>query len=613
MNRTAFCQFVLLFGFLIYTDWFVLSRTKTCVNREDVFKFPRAPPVAIHIAEFPDNNVKPVGYNLTFVCTGNRSREGDTLVQNAEQPFLIHLFFRRRKVKKCGGRYSDREDTKTCKIHIKEASRNNSGEYGCTVSNLMKCSIAVLTLNLEEPSKPRFVIHPNAQDNVLIGKKANFSCEALGIPRPVITWLKDGRRIPKDSIKVENKTFSLLTIESVELKDQGEYWCEANSSEGWSRSAVANLTVIWKPVFSIHPMDVFVEEGSDAIFKCAATGSPRPKISWLKNNSLIPSPTLIQNGSTSYLVVHAVKKEQNYGMYKCVAVNLAGKTSSKAGKLTCTKAKAAEISTVDTRQRAVTDNIKGSSRSLTIVWASVGSVVFAIILVALVYMLRRFWCRTNINKPDVKIAEGQDEFLLLEITRNTLADLRDDHNGLRFQEVNQSTRDTNEVADDETYLKEMGINRDWQIPREKLEITRETLGRGEFAMVNKGFYLRRDGNKLPVAVKTLKDNNNLTDRLALISEIETLTKVGRHPNIVSLVGACTFEEPLCVVVEFVPGGSLDKILRKSQVHRCMGEEHPPYANIWSRLTERELLQIASDIANGMKHLESNLASDTRIY
>lgn len=50
----------------------------------------------------------------------------------------------------------------------------------------------------------------------------------------------------------------------------------------------------------------------------------------------------------------------------------------------------------------------------------------------------------------------------------------------------------------------MEIDRNWQIPREKMEITREKLGRGEFGIVYKGFYLRRDGRKLPVAVKTLK-------------------------------------------------------------------------------------------------------------
>jgi len=44
---------------------------------------------------------------------------------------------------------SDSEDTKTCAYRIKEASKNNSGEYGCMVSNFFKCSKAPLMLNLE--------------------------------------------------------------------------------------------------------------------------------------------------------------------------------------------------------------------------------------------------------------------------------------------------------------------------------------------------------------------------------------------------------------------------------------------------------------------------------
>ena len=39
----------------------------------------------------------------------------------------------------------------------------------------------------------------------------------------------------------------------------------------------------------------------------------------------------------------------------------------------------------------------------------------------------------------------------------------------------------------------------------------------------------------------LADRNDQADRLALISEMETLIKVGRHPNIVSLDRAGTFE------------------------------------------------------------------------
>ena len=72
-------------------------------------------------------------------------------------------------------------------------------------------------------------------------------------------------------------------------------------------------------------------------------------------------------------------------------------------------------------------------------------------------------------------------------------------------------------------------------------------------------------------------------------------------------------DPLYVAVEYVSGGSLDKLLRKSRVRRCIVQDHPQYANIWSSLTERELLRIASDVANGMQHLENKLASHTLIY
>jgi len=87
---------------------------------------------------------------------------------------------------------------------------------------------------------------------------------------------------------------------------------------------------------------------------------------------------------------------------------------------------------------------------------------------------------------------------------DALARLIDEQSVLGLQELSQSLEDDHKVLDNETYLKEMGIDRNWQIPREKLDISREKLGRGELGVVYKGFYLRRDGSKLPVAVKTLR-------------------------------------------------------------------------------------------------------------
>ena len=101
----------------------------------------------MYILEFPDDDVTPIGYNVTVVCTGNKSKEGDANLFS-EKPFRVQIFFREQTVKLCGGGYSDREDTKSCELGIENVSGSNSGQYGCIVSNLMACSLAELTLNL---------------------------------------------------------------------------------------------------------------------------------------------------------------------------------------------------------------------------------------------------------------------------------------------------------------------------------------------------------------------------------------------------------------------------------------------------------------------------------
>lgn len=202
---------------------------------------------------------------------------------------------------------------------------------------------------------------------------------------------------------------------------------------------------------------------------------------------------------------------------------------------------------------------------------------------------------------------NEDNVSMMEITPDIMNQLRDHSQQIPIEapaEVPNSGAEEVVVVDNETYLDQMEIDRNWEIPRERLEILQTKLGGGEFGVVKKGNYLRGDGNKLPVAVKMLKDTNDQKQRMALIQELEMLKKVGRHKNIVSLVGACSFEEPLCVIIEFVPDGSLDRILLESRIPART--EDANYANLWSRLSERDLLRIAKDVANGMQHLESKL-------
>ena len=101
-----------------------------------------------------------------------------------------------------------------------------------------------------------------------------------------------------------------------------------------------------------------------------------------------------------------------------------------------------------------------------------------------------------------------------------------------------------------------------------------------------------------MAVKTLKPGADHHDYKDLMAELSIMKQAGSHPNIVSLLGACSVDGPLYLVMELVSGGNLLAFLRNS---RC---QNPHYINIASSLNERELLKIAKDVSNGMSYLSS---------
>lgn len=65
------------------------------------------------------------------------------------------------------------------------------------------------------------------------------------------------------------------------------------------------------------------------------------------------------------------------------------------------------------------------------------------------------------------------------------------------------------------------------------------LGKGQFGKVLKGVYHEDIGKKTDVAVKTLKTKNDVSALKSLLSELKIMATVGKHVNVVNLVGACT--------------------------------------------------------------------------
>ncbi|XP_072041668.1 fibroblast growth factor receptor 3-like [Amphiura filiformis] len=143
-----------------------------------------------------------------------------------------------------------------------------------------------------------------------------------------------------------------------------------------------------------------------------------------------------------------------------------------------------------------------------------------------------------------------------------------------------------------------------EMDRSMLTIEDE-LGSGQFGVVYKGFALGVGGNKtkyIPVAVKGLKKNANQSIKEDFLDEIKLIIEIGSHPNILSIFGCITVDEPYYLVTEFMEYGDLLHFL-----WRCREEEYMSADPIYN-MTDVAKLQIAHQITRGMEYL-----SQTRYY
>ncbi|XP_053549583.1 tyrosine-protein kinase receptor Tie-1 [Bombina bombina] len=128
----------------------------------------------------------------------------------------------------------------------------------------------------------------------------------------------------------------------------------------------------------------------------------------------------------------------------------------------------------------------------------------------------------------------------------------------------------------------------------------DVIGEGNFGQVIKAI-IKKDGMKMNAAIKMLKEFASENDHRDFAGELEVLCKLGHHPNIINLLGACENRGYLYIAIEYAPYGNLLDFLRKSRVL----ETDPAFAKEHgkaSTLTSQQLLQFASDVAKGMQYL-----------
>lgn len=151
---------------------------------------------------------------------------------------------------------------------------------------------------------------------------------------------------------------------------------------------------------------------------------------------------------------------------------------------------------------------------------------------------------------------------------------------------------------------EFPLDSNWEFPRCQLSLG-PTLGEGAFGRVvmAEAHGLIKNATSLIVAVKMVKEGHTDTDMASLVREMEVMKMIGKHINIINLLGCCSQDGPLYVIVEYAPHGNLKDFLKK---HRPTSEyEVGMHDNTEKKqILQKDLISYAFQVARGMEYLAS---------
>ncbi|XP_031715320.1 hemicentin-1 isoform X1 [Anarrhichthys ocellatus] len=211
-------------------------------------------------------------------------------------------------------------------LQISSAERTDTASYTCTASST--AGTISKEYSLQVYVRPSIRRSEGKTDDVAVtkGGDVTLQCAAEGVPRPAVTWLKDGRPITGQHGAMIQNEGRLLQIKDAKVSDTGRYTCIAVNVAGQADS---------KHDISVHvppsiigqvelPENVSVVVKNPVVLSCEASGIPLPAITWLKDGRPIKATSSVRvlSGGRSLRLMHAAAEDA--GRYTCIVSNSAG-------------------------------------------------------------------------------------------------------------------------------------------------------------------------------------------------------------------------------------------------------------------------------------------------
>ncbi|XP_035464688.2 fibroblast growth factor receptor 1b [Scophthalmus maximus] len=464
-----------------------------------------------------------------------------------------------------------------------------------------------------QPLPPQWVT-PDKMEKQLhavpASRTVKFRCQATGNPVPSLRWYKNGREFRKDQriggFKIRDHMWTLI-MESVVPSDKGNYTCVVENEYG-SLTHTYLLDVVerspHRPILQAGlPANQTAVVGNDVDFVCHVFSDPQPHIQWLKHITVNGS----REGPDGHPFVLVLKTAGlNTTDKEMEVLTLRNVTLDDTGEYTCLAGNSIGVSHHSAWLTVVNDLPPSPLPSQTYLEIFIYCLgFFIIIILTATAVICRLCCSPKKSDFSGQLAVqklAKSIPLRRQVSVESSSSLQSGMCLMRQSRLSSAA--TTILAGVSEY--ELPYDPVWELPRDRLTLGKP-LGEGCFGQVVLAEAVGLDKNKPTrlnkVAVKMLKADATEKDLSDLISEMEMMKMIGKHKNIINLLGACTQDGPLYVVVEYASQGNLREFLR---ARRPAGLEY------WSdtRLTPldsleiRELVSAAYQVARGMAYLAS---------
>ncbi|XP_029916305.1 fibroblast growth factor receptor 1-A isoform X2 [Myripristis murdjan] len=465
------------------------------------------------------------------------------------------------------------------------------------------------------PTAPQWA-HPEKMEKKLhavpASKTVKFRCQANGNPTPTLKWFKNGKEFKRDQriggFKVRDHVWTII-MESVVPSDKGNYTCVVENQYG-SINHTYQLDVVerspHRPILQAGlPANRTAVVGSDVEFECKVFSDPQPHIQWLKhievNGSRVGPDGLPYVRILKTAGLNTTDKEMEVLQLRNVSFDDAGEYTCLAGNSIGFSHHTAWLTVFE----AVPHYPPANHTYLEVVIYCVGFFIIAVMVaIAVIVKMRTSSKKSDFNSQLAvhKLAKSIPLRRQVTVSVDSSSSI---HSGVMLVRPSRLSSSGSPML---SGVSEYELPQDprWELPRDRL-VLGKPLGEGCFGQVVMGEALGLDKEKpnrvTKVAVKMLKSDATEKDLSDLISEMEMMKIIGKHKNIINLLGACTQDGPLYVIVEYASKGNLREYLRVRRppgMEYCYNPDQVPVEN----MSIKDLVSCAYQVARGMEYLAS---------